>query len=78
MSSYVEWGALGNIVVVGLLVGAGLPALFAVGVRALAGPGARGDDGRRSLAQAALAIACFAIIIVAVVGAIAFIAAGGH
>lgn len=78
MSKYIEWGALANILVVGLVVGAGLPALFAVGVRALAGPGSHDADGRRSPTRVALAVACFAVIIVAVAGAIAFIAAGGH
>lgn len=78
MSSYVEWGALANIVVVGLLVGAGLPALFAVGVRAIAGPGARTADGRRSLARVTLAVVSFAVVVAAIAVAIVVIAAGGH
>ena len=47
MNTYIEWGALANVVIAGLVVGAGLPALFAVGVRALAGPGSRDADGQR-------------------------------
>ena len=41
MSQYIDWSALGQVVAFGLLVGAGLPALFALGVRALEGPGSR-------------------------------------
>jgi hypothetical protein len=37
MSDFIEWGALGQVLVVGLLVGAGIPALFALGLRLLAG-----------------------------------------
>lgn len=78
MSTYVEWSALANILIFGLFVGAGLPALFALGVRALEGPGSRDADGNRPAARVVAAIACFAVIIAAVVGAIVYIAAGGH
>jgi len=37
MNGIVEWGALGQVVVAGLVVGAGIPALFALGLRLLAG-----------------------------------------
>ncbi|SKC81431.1 hypothetical protein [Krasilnikoviella flava] len=33
----IEWGALGQVLVAGLIVGAGIPALFALGLRLLAG-----------------------------------------
>lgn len=78
MGTYVEWGALANILIFGLVVGAGLPALFALGVRALEGPGSRDVEGNRPTARVVAAIACFAVIIAAVVGAIVYIAAGGH
>jgi hypothetical protein len=39
--SWINLSALWKIVVYGLIAGAGLPALFAVGLRALAWPGAR-------------------------------------
>jgi hypothetical protein len=38
MNSWVDLHALWRIVVVGIIAGAGLPALFAVGLRALATP----------------------------------------
>lgn len=78
MSQYIEWSALGNIIVFGILVGAGLPALFAVGVRTLAGPGARGADGEVTLGRKVIAGLCFGIALLTVLGAVAYIAAGGH
>ncbi|WP_062313397.1 hypothetical protein [Demequina rhizosphaerae] len=78
MSEFVEWGALGQVVLFGLLVGAGLPAMFALGVRSLAGPGARGDDGQVPLVRRVVAYACFSTVVLAVLGAVAYIAAGGH
>ncbi|WP_062206402.1 hypothetical protein [Demequina salsinemoris] len=78
MTQYVEWDALANILIFGLLIGAGLPTLFALGVRALAGPGSRDDAGRTVTWRVAAAVACFAIVIAAIVGAIIYIAAGGH
>lgn len=78
MGEFVEWGALANVVLMGLVVGAGLPTLFALGVRALAGPGARGDDGRVLPVRRVAGAACFAVVVLAIVGAIAYIAAGGH
>ncbi len=78
MQQYVEWGALANVVVVGVLVGAGLPALFALGVRALAGPGARDDAGRVRMPRRMAAALCFGIVVATVVGAVVYIGAGGH
>ncbi len=78
MSDYVKWGALANVVVGGLVVGAGLPALFAVGVRALAGPGSRDDAGRRSPVHVAIGVTCFAVVVAAVTFAIVIVARGGH
>nr|WP_062130686.1 hypothetical protein [Demequina aestuarii] len=75
---FIEWGALANIVGLGILVGAGLPSLFAIGVRALAGPGARGADGRVAPRRVVLAWTCFGIAAAAIGGAIMFLAAGGH
>jgi hypothetical protein len=37
MSDYIEWSALGQVLVAGVLVGAGIPALFALGLRLWAG-----------------------------------------
>ena len=78
MTEYVEWDALANIVVVGLLLGAGLPALFAVGVRLLEGPGARHADGGQATWRVILAWACFATTAAAVIAAVALLASGGH
>ena len=78
MSAYIEWGALANVLLVGTLVGAGLPALFAIGVRAIAGPGAKDEDGAVPFGRRALAWLCFGVALAAVAGAIVFLAAGGH
>lgn len=78
MNTFVEWDALARILLLGILVGAGLPVLFAVGVRVLH---PHGDDAReRSKApwRKAVAIACFVVGALAVVGGIGYIAAGGH
>jgi hypothetical protein len=78
VSDYIKWAALRDVLVFGLVVGAGLPALFAVGVRALAGPGARDSAGHRSRMRLAAAYVCFAIVVGAVTSAIVYIANGGH
>ncbi len=85
MSEYIEWSALGQVIGVGLLVGAGLPALFALGLRLLS-PARRPADGaapevpapRPAPWRVAVACLCFGIIVAAVVAGIAGIVAGGH
>ncbi|NQX13223.1 hypothetical protein HQQ80_16475 [Microbacteriaceae bacterium VKM Ac-2855] len=61
-----------QVLLVGLLLGAGLPALFALGVRQLAV--AEGDlDGRRGSARA-VAVGCFvAAIVVALLGVVVIV-----
>jgi hypothetical protein len=78
LSDYIKWRALADVVVVGLIVGAGLPALFALGVRALAGPGSRDEAGRRPAIRVVAAIACFAVVLAAIATAIVIIGTGGH
>jgi len=78
MSRFVEWGALAEVLVVGLIIGAGLPALFAIGVRALAGPGSRDAGGHRSPFHIAIGVTCFAIVVAAITLAIVIIASGHH
>ncbi|MCB2413780.1 hypothetical protein LGT39_13095 [Demequina sp. TTPB684] len=78
MSEYINVSALLNVVVVGLVVGAGLPALFALGVRALAGPGSRDDDGRRPPLRVAIAATSFGVVMAAIIVAVGLIVSGGH
>jgi hypothetical protein len=77
VNSWIDLHALWQIVVVGLLAGAGLPALFAVGLRALSltGPGTAdaqpiGADSDRVVGGSPLGVAaatvCFAIVLAAV------------
>ncbi|WP_030273814.1 hypothetical protein [Streptomyces sp. NRRL B-24484] len=71
MNSWVNLEALWKIMVVGLLAGAGLPALFAIGVRALNPPARAGAPaaGRRTSAgplNYAVAVLCFAVVLAAI------------
>jgi len=71
---WVDWTALWQIVVLAVIAGAGLPALFAVGLRALR-PGGRqaataGADGGSAVTANPMAITlaglCFAVVLAAV------------
>ena len=72
--SWINLSALWKIVVFGLLAGAGLPALFALGLRSLAMPGARvqtaGTDSDHvyggNVLGAVIAAICFLIILAAI------------
>ena len=74
MNSWVNLHALWRIVLVGLVAGAGLPALFAVGLRALAIP-ASGQAGASASAPSrtggnplglVIAVVCFAVVLAAI------------
>lgn len=76
--SWFNQTAVSQIIVAGLLVGAGLPALFALGVRLNAeGSGAVSHDGtvaHRNSLLVALSWAVFAFILIAVTVGVLFIA----
>jgi hypothetical protein len=83
MNQWIDWTALWEILVVGLLCGAGLPALFAIGMRAIALP-ARGHQedsnavfGGNPL-EVAFAALCFLIVLAAVAYGIYIIVKSGH
>jgi hypothetical protein len=84
VSSWINLTALWQIIVVGLLAGAGLPALFAIGLRALNMPGTRaqpvGADSEQvyggSTTGLAVAGLCFAVVLAAVGYGIYLIVAG--
>ena len=81
MNSWINLHALWEIVVVGLLAGAGLPALFAVGLRALSLPGGRGqaEEGRivgGSVPGMIAAGLCFAVVLAGLGWGIYYIVAG--
>ena len=87
MNSWINLSAIWRIVVVGLLAGAGLPALVAVGLRALS-PRAAGSGtattgtattgANPARANQAVAILCFAVVLAAIGYGIYLIVAGGH
>jgi len=74
MSNWISLSALWKIVVVGILLGAGLPALFAVGLRALSMPGGgaqpAGPDSDQVVGGSPLgmtiAVVCFAVVLAAI------------
>lgn len=92
----IEWSALGQVVVAGLIVGAGLPTLFALGLKLLnptapvtardsddisivpGGPTVTTTAVRPSGLRMAGAVACFAVVVVAVAAGIFFLVSGGH
>lgn len=84
MNQWIDYTALWEIVVVSLLAGAGLPALFAVGMRTLSIPGKgrpRGGTGELvggSPAGIAAAALCFAIVLAAVGYGIYVVVVTGH
>lgn len=88
MSSWIDFTAVWEIVLVGLLAGAGLPAVFALGLRALGAPG-KGRTGVRERADSAalvggnpagiaVAALCFAVVLAAIGFGIYIIVASGH
>ncbi|GAA2744151.1 hypothetical protein [Kitasatospora cinereorecta] len=70
MNSWINLNALWKIMLVGLLAGAGLPALFAVGLRALYPPGRTvgGMAGRPTAGPLGYtaAVLCFAVVLAAI------------
>ena len=61
MSDYIDLAALGQVLVVSLLGGVGLVALYALGLRYLA---LGRDDGRRGAVP--FAVLCFVVVVIGV------------
>jgi hypothetical protein len=81
MSSWIDLHALLKIVLIGLAAGAGLPAIFAIGLRVLAPPrsrstGAEAGTVTTAPANVAAASLCFAVVLAAVGYGIYLIVAG--
>ena len=76
-----ELQALWKILAVGLLLGAGLPVLFSVGIRAMAhGAGGDAETGTATAQHPAgrvIGIICFAVVLLCVVLGITYIVATG-
>lgn len=75
MSSLIDVNALLSVVVAGIVLGAGLPALFAVGVKTLTLPA---GSTELALGRKLAAGLCFGICALAILGGVAFLAYGGH
>jgi hypothetical protein len=83
MNSWINFKAIGEILVVGLLCGAGLPVLVAIGLRVLSVAPVRDLSGsavavRPSPARIAIAALCFAIVLAAIGYGIYLIVKSGH
>lgn len=78
MNEFVEWGSLLNVFIFGLLVGAGVPAVYALGVRAIKNVDARDKNRHLPVWRKAVAVLCFGLCVAVVVTGVVFIAAGGH
>ncbi|MFC9763272.1 hypothetical protein [Rhodococcus jostii] len=68
--------SLWQVVLIGLLFGAGLPAIFALGIRFLSlgvTTSADGHGATRTPAALFAGLACFAVVLVAIVAGILFI-----
>ncbi len=85
MDKWIDLHALSQIIALGVVCGAGLPALFAVGLRALSLPGSHATgpvraDSDRIVGGSALATAvaglCFAVVAAAIGWGIYLIVAG--
>jgi hypothetical protein len=81
MSSWIDLHALLKIVLIGLAAGAGLPAIFAIGLRVLAPPRHQANVAEAGTvttapANVAGASVCFAIVLAAVGYGIYLIVAG--
>lgn len=77
MSAWFDYAAASKILVFGLLVGAALPAMFAVGVRVNAAGAGAADDGTlapKNPILVALSWAIFALVLTGVVVGVLFIA----
>jgi len=76
------WDAAWKVLAIGLILGAAMPALFALGVRGVAiAAGDQNADGRVRKGNpvgAVLAFVAFAVVVLAVVFGIATIIAQGH
>jgi hypothetical protein len=84
MNGWINLRAIWEIVVVGLLAGAGLPALFAIGLRALGmrSRGHRPTVGNQLVggnpAGVAIAVGCFAVVLASIGYGIYIIVLSGH
>jgi len=68
MSDYIDGAALLRVVVVSLVLGAGIPAVFALGVRSLAWD--EGPDRPRPVVRTFAAGLCFVVVVAAIVAGI--------
>lgn len=75
----IEWSALLSVAIAGIVIGAGLPTLFAIGTRMFTPQVSEsGTTVPVTAGRKAIGYLCFGICIAAVVAGVFFLAAGGH
>jgi hypothetical protein len=75
----IDWAALAQVAIAGLVLGAGIPGLFALGTRLLSPTtGADGVQVPVTVVRRLGAYTCFGICCAAVIAGVFFLAAGGH
>lgn len=74
----IEWTALGQVALAGVILGAGIPALFALGTLMLSNEDSDGNPVVVTAGRKAIAYVCFGICVAAVIVGVVFLAAGGH
>jgi hypothetical protein len=74
ISTYINAAALGKILLIGLIAGAGLTAIYSFGVEALSrgGYGSEAEDGQPASARSPMALSVAVICFLAVVGGVAY------
>ena len=70
--------SLWQVVLVGLLLGAGLPAVFALGLKSLSAGARTNPDGTSTATTAGKvgAVACFAVVLIAIIAGILMLMQG--
>jgi hypothetical protein len=74
VSTYLNAGALVKILLIGLVAGAGLTAIYSLGVEALSrgGYGSEAEDGHSTSARSPLALVMAIVCFLVVVGGVAY------
>ncbi len=74
ISTYINAGALGKILLIGLIAGAGLTAIYSFGVEALSrgGYGSEAEEGHSASTRNPLSLVVAVVCFLAVVGGVAY------
>ncbi len=75
----INWEALIYVAIAGVVLGAGLPTLYAVGTKMLTPQTTEsGQSVKPTVGRKLVAFICFGVCIAAIIAGVFFLAAGGH